>query len=337
MRDIAKNLVGLVKRFKLISLLTIGLLMGGASGAVVMAAIPDTSGVIHGCYRNPSFLNSGGQVRIIDSTDTCANNEASVNWNSATPGQFVTNLVGADFTNTSLAYRNFTGQDMHGSTFTNSSLNGTLFSNANLSSSTFGVDQTSSSLERKANFTNSNFSGSTLRGSFDFTNATLNNTNLSNTDWDHAVVSGGDFRQSTLTGAALFNTTFTNANFSGYNFNGVHLATYFSDGTNASNADFRNAYDISPKEGPYLIVFFTSNSTAAGAKFNRTGGLVMSTFENTNVDGADFTGVKFRSSHLDGTDFSNAILTNVTWEDTICPDNTNSDNNGNTCIGHLVP
>src|SRR5262245_38049663 len=51
-----------------------------ASG--VYAAIPDSSGVIHGCYGK-----SGGQLRVIDSAKStaCAKTELALNWNQTGP------------------------------------------------------------------------------------------------------------------------------------------------------------------------------------------------------------------------------------------------------------
>jgi uncharacterized protein YjbI with pentapeptide repeats len=42
---------------------------------------------------------------------------------------------------------------------------------------------------------------------------------------------------------------------------------------------------------------------------------------------ADFTGANF----------SGATLTNVSWLGGTCPDGTDINANGDTCIGHLVP
>jgi len=61
--------------------LTVGVAAFGiASG--VYAAIPDSSGVIHGCYGK-----SGGQLRVIDSAKsaTCAKTELALNWNQTGP------------------------------------------------------------------------------------------------------------------------------------------------------------------------------------------------------------------------------------------------------------
>ena len=55
--------------------------LGVASG--VYAAIPDASGVIHGCYSK-----SGGQLRVIDSEKAgvaCSKTEAALNWNQTGP------------------------------------------------------------------------------------------------------------------------------------------------------------------------------------------------------------------------------------------------------------
>ncbi len=68
-------------------------------------------------------------------------------------------------------------------------------------------------------------------------------------------------------------------------------------------------------------------------------------FRGTNLRGTDF-----RQADLTGADFTDAdltrvwgrnstfdnstIVTGVVWSNTICPDGTNSDANGNTCVGH---
>jgi uncharacterized protein YjbI with pentapeptide repeats len=199
MPTIVHKLIALIKQPKLVAVLAVGLLVGGAGGAVVMAAIPDTSGVIHGCYKNPSFLSSGGAVRIIDSaTQSCTSSETAVNWNSATPGQFVTNLVGADFTDTSLAYRNFTGQDMHGSTF-GKSLTGAVFKSANLSSSSIGGPM------NNTNFSGANLSSATIGGQA--LSANFSNVNFNGSTWNSFSGRGNQGRANftgiTLNGAAF--------------------------------------------------------------------------------------------------------------------------------------
>ncbi len=46
---------------------------------IAYAAIPDSSGVIHGCY------SKSGALRVIDSSGKCANGELALNWNQQGP------------------------------------------------------------------------------------------------------------------------------------------------------------------------------------------------------------------------------------------------------------
>ena len=53
-------------------------------------------------------------------------------------------------------------------------------------------------------------------------------------------------------------------------------------------------------------------------------------FSNFNMSGADLSG-----SNLTNANFTGANLQSVIWSNTICPDGSNSDNNGNTCENNL--
>lgn len=50
------------------------------AAGVAYGSIPDSSGVIHGCY-----LKSGGGLRVIDSASKCGQSETSLNWNQQGP------------------------------------------------------------------------------------------------------------------------------------------------------------------------------------------------------------------------------------------------------------
>lgn len=54
-----------------------------------------------------------------------------------------------------------------------------------------------------------------------------------------------------------------------------------------------------------------------------------------NLSDADLTGVDFTNTELNGANLSGAMLTAVTWSNTTCPDQTNSNNDGGTCINNL--
>jgi len=49
-----------------------------------------------------------------------------------------------------------------------------------------------------------------------------------------------------------------------------------------------------------------------------------------NLKDANLTGAT-----LVGADLKGANVKGVTWSHTVCPDGTNSDANGGTCLGHL--
>ena len=62
-------------------------------------------------------------------------------------------------------------------------------------------------------------------------------------------------------------------------------------------------------------------------------------FENDYLLGVNFAhanllNVHFVNSYLNGANFANTDLSTVVWANTVCPDGTNSDTNGSTCVGH---
>jgi hypothetical protein len=56
-----------------------------AGGTVAYASIPDTNGVIHGCYKKAS--PNQGTVRVIDTekAQACSSNEKALDWNQTGP------------------------------------------------------------------------------------------------------------------------------------------------------------------------------------------------------------------------------------------------------------
>src|SRR5215831_13289598 len=69
----------LVRRTRWVAL---GILVGAlVAGGAAYASIPDSSGVIHGCYQKNS-----GNLRVVDpSTDTCLPSEVGLNWSQTGP------------------------------------------------------------------------------------------------------------------------------------------------------------------------------------------------------------------------------------------------------------
>src|SRR5437016_14590759 len=64
----------------------VGLLIAVASlaaGGIASATIPDSGGVIHGCYAKASGGTAPGTLRVIDTGfgQSCGLNEVALNWN----------------------------------------------------------------------------------------------------------------------------------------------------------------------------------------------------------------------------------------------------------------
>jgi probable HAF family extracellular repeat protein len=86
-------------------------------------------------------------------------------------------------------------------------------------------------------------------------------------------------------------------------------------GLNLSNANLVNAVLAQANANKINL----SNSDLSGANLT-----------NVNLNGADLTGANLTGANLTG-----ANINNVIWSNTTCPDGTNSDAHGGTCVGHL--
>lgn len=134
----------------------------------------------------------------------------------------------------------------------------------------------------------------------DFSNAFIpqagfNYGNVTNTVFTSATISESSFYYTNASGAK-----FNNAKMQGVDFTGAIL----------SGADFTNT-DLSPftlQDPPYPTPSQTNIYTY------------------TNFTNADLTGAIGMAS---------ANVTGVIWSNTTCPDGSNSDSNGNTCLGHF--
>jgi hypothetical protein len=87
-----KVLTYLKKKISLICTIATVTVVSGATTAVVFAAIPDSSGTIHGCYTALT-----GTLRVIDnSTESCTIGETALNW-SQNGAQTITNILTVPF------------------------------------------------------------------------------------------------------------------------------------------------------------------------------------------------------------------------------------------------
>lgn len=67
-----------MNRLRVFAALVAAVLIGTVGVAV--ASIPASDGTINGCYKN-----TGGDVKIIDSTATCSSGYTAINWNQTGP------------------------------------------------------------------------------------------------------------------------------------------------------------------------------------------------------------------------------------------------------------
>lgn len=182
---------------------------------------------------------------------------------------------------------------------------------ANLSGAELGGADLSDSV-----ILDSNFSGADLRWSW------LNNSNLSGSDFSYAQLDYVDFG---------FAANLTNVSFRGVDLRNV----WFNWRISLNGVDFSDSilgqftFDFSP-------VFYNVNfSRADFTQSDIPSGLfdfVDLTYSNGLAWVSD--GAYFENSDLTGA--TNAVPYNSYWINTICPDGSNSDDNGNTCEGHGI-
>lgn len=285
----------------------------------VLAQVASTT--IYACVNN-----STGILRIVSSTTICRNNETLLTWNQqgiqGPPGPAgsggesplgVFMCPGCLFfgDEPSLAGKDFTGADLNNSQFGND-LSNTIFTNAFMSNVNMSANLLDNASFQNVTTINMRFGnpGSSTTGT---------NTNFSHM---HGTNGQQGNLQILLHDVTLHNANFQNANISitveddfvgrahntdlsGSNFSNAHLANSNFIDENYSNTHWVNA-DLSTGTQP-------------------------ASFDHTNLSNADFTGANLKGV----TGLGTTTITGVTWSNTTCPDGTNSDNNGNTCIGHM--
>jgi uncharacterized protein YjbI with pentapeptide repeats len=103
---------------------------------------------------------------------------------------------------------------------------------------------------------------------------------------------------------------------------GAYLPNVYMSGINLSGADLIGA-DL---RGATITWADLSDADLSGVDFSIMPHIYYWTGKPNNIP-----------TNLTGTDMSGAILDGVIWDNTICPDGTNSDANGETCENNLKP
>jgi len=135
--------------------------------------------------------------------------------------------------------------------------------------------------------------------------------------FDYRSYDGFNFSNSNLYLPTMHYASFVNSNFTN-----VDIIEPDVTSTNFQNSNFTGTL----LEGGYAL----RNSDFSGSNFTNTH------FESGEATNSNFDNSNFTNAILNG-NFATSSFVGTTWSNTTCPDATNSDNNGNTCEGHLTP
>lgn len=131
----------------------------------------------------------------------------------------------------------------------------------------------------------------------------------------------------------LIRSTFENVDLTGVNFNHGRFVRSPFNSSNLTNANFSYTNISGVETQPLFQNANLTNANFSNAQIGGTFGAQSANFQNTNLQNAVITHVNLTGA----TNMDTANITGATWDNTTCPDGTNSDSNGNTCAGHLTP
>ncbi len=178
-----------------------------------------------------------------------------------------------------------------------------------------------------------------LRGE-DLLTADLTGADLRAADLSGAELGGDPDSVARLDGADLRRVTAVDADMSDLTLRDVDLRWADLSGTSFIDSSLRNVDASGATLGPGDAGI--TDSTLRGT--NLQGGFLDTYVADSDLRHASFHDVDFIDdarffdvdlSHARGLDGVPGVETAV-WSDTICPDRTNSDDNGGTCLGHLA-
>ena len=232
------------------------------------------------------------------------------------------------------------GADLRGLQITDDDLTGVRFEDDDLTGTNF-TDTYWGSFEG-SNLTDTNFAGVT--GRLDFAGADLQGMNATSATF------AGDFSGATdidstigllgaVTNASYLGSKFTGTSWdlAGRDLEGLNFSGAVMTSIDLANSDLRHA-DLA---GADLADTDVAGADLSGAILDRAY-LPDLWFDATKLAGAalanvDMSGARFTNADLTGATGMSTVTLDVavTWSATICPDATNSDADGGSCIGHF--
>ncbi|MBH25543.1 MAG: hypothetical protein CMH57_14055 [Myxococcales bacterium] len=228
------------------------------------------------------------------------------------------NLSGADLSEAGLDWSHLEGVDLSGANLSRSTMAGARWAEINLS----GADLFEAVL----------VSADLIGG--DLSDALLNRADVSYTDLHGASLVGADLSKAVMRRAGLLGTDLS--------------------GATVDDVMWRHAYydsaTVWPGDVPEGVYFIGADSDLAGADLTGsvlsnavlTGAdLTMADLQGAELKFVDLTGATLTGANLTNADLSGATgltseaVADVVWDNTMCPDGTNSEDAGGSCDGHL--
>ncbi len=280
-------------------------------------------------------------------------------------------LDNGNFTDANLSGDNLTDADLSFSTLTGTDLAGAQLAGANLANSTstsiVGVPASLPTgfqlidgylVGPKVDLGGAHLTGADLAGadleSTGLDDAVLTGANIEGTDFTNAMLSGVVSGGLTGTPAVLpancflvngylvtYDVNLTGVDLSGAVMPGISLNNSTLVDVNLSGADLDGAYLSANLSGADL-----SRANLYGASFYGAGmpnadlDNAVTTYDDfsyADMAGDNLTNDDFTDVSLLGATLTGADLDGVNWNNTVCPDSTLSNNDGNTCINDLTP
>jgi uncharacterized protein YjbI with pentapeptide repeats len=275
---------------------------------------------------------------------------------------------GANLTNANLTKFDLTGADLTGASLTAAKL-----ARANLDDVTSGgITGTPSALPKGWILEDGYLIGPEANlAKVNLTGFNLTNVNLTGTDLSHAILTGSELIGANFTNANLTDVDLSNFDLSGVNLTGANLDYVISGGITGTpvalpaewsliggylvgpdseleNADL-NGLDLS---GTTLTGVasggITGTPSALPTDWTLIGGFLIGPGDGldlANLTGLNLTGVDLVAATMDyanltdanltDADLSGATLVGAIWSSTTCPDGTNSNSDGDTCVSNL--
>lgn len=335
-----------------------GLVVGlAAGGTFAWAAIPNSNtGEITACY--PTSGTSKGVLRVInyEAGERCASGEAALSLRKYTPCTDFPRR-GVDWRNCDFAYANLSAQNLTSAKLSGANLTGANAGYARFPGAALALTNLTGAILRYADFTNANLTYAKLTNA-DMQTANLSGANLTGANFTNAWMRSGvrfvgsvglssaqiqALRRFSISPSGvqptcptsivvLDSAVFGSLNLTGLNFSTAFLPDVHFEGANLTNANL----GCTSMTGAN---FTGANLTGASLSRAYMCCAAQLKFTNANLRNSNLTSARieadFTGADLTGANLTGATLVTAVWSNTTCPDGTNSNNNGNTCVGHL--